>query len=223
PEQALLARLAVFAGGATLEAAEAVCGGEGIDPDAVFELLAALVARSLVVAEENGPETRYRLLETIRQYGEEHLDQSGEAERWRARHAGHYADLLIQVRDHSHDSREEVFWAVRLGAEQDNLLAAWSWAIGTGNVGIALRILAGFAPVEVWSTYPLVLAGEAALELPGATEHPGGRRQRAPSHPGLAGRGSHHRRPLQHRGYYRCVRRRRPPRRTGRWSRAGGR
>ena len=173
PEQALLARLAVFAGGAALQAVEAVCGGEGIDPDAVFELLAALVARSLVVAEENGPETRYRLLETIRQYGEEHLDQSGEAERWRARHAGYYADLLTQVRDHSDDSREEVFWAVRLGAEQDNLLAAWSWAIGTGNVGIALRILAGFAPVEVWSTYPLVLAGEAALELPGATEHPG--------------------------------------------------
>ena len=173
PEQALLARLAVFAGGAALQAVETVCGGEGIDPDAVFELLAALVARSLVVAEENGPETRYRLLETIRQYGEERLKAAGEAERWRARHAGYYADLLTQVRGHSHDSREEVFWAVRLGAEQDNLLAAWSWAIGTGNVGIALRILAGFAPVEVWSTYPLVLAGEAALELPGATEHPG--------------------------------------------------
>ena len=173
PEQALLARLAVFAGGAALQAVETVRGGEGIDPDAVFELLAALVARSLVVAEENGPETRYRLLETIRQYGEERLKAAGEAERWRARHAGYYADLLTQVRGHSHDSREEVFWAVRLGAEQDNLLAAWSWAIGTGNVGIALRILAGFAPVEVWSTYPLVLAGEAALELPGATEHPG--------------------------------------------------
>src|SRR5205823_7879582 len=73
PEQALLARLAVFAGGATVEAAEAVCGGEGIDPDTVFELLAALVARSLVVAEDHGPQTRYRLLETIRQYAEEHL------------------------------------------------------------------------------------------------------------------------------------------------------
>jgi hypothetical protein len=66
-----------------------------------------------------------------------------------------------------------VFWAVRLGAEQDNLLAAWSWAVGTGNVGTAFKILAGFAPVEVWSTYPLVLPGEAALELPGAPEHPG--------------------------------------------------
>ena len=77
PEQRLLARLAVFAGGATLEAAEAVCSGEGIDPDAVFELLASLVARSLVVAEEHGPETRYRLLETIRQYGEQRLNEAG--------------------------------------------------------------------------------------------------------------------------------------------------
>src|SRR5262249_31165608 len=59
PEQALLAGLAVFAGGAALEAVEAVCSGAGIDPDAVLELLAALVARSLVVAEERGLETRY--------------------------------------------------------------------------------------------------------------------------------------------------------------------
>jgi predicted ATPase len=173
PEQGLLARLAVFAGGATLVAAEGVCGGDGIDPDAVLELLAALVARSLVVAEEHGPETRYRLLEPIRQYGEERLEAAGEAEQWRARHAAYYTGLLTQVRDHAHDSGEEVFWAVRLGAEQDNLLAAWSWAVGTGNVGSALAILAGFARVEVRSTYPLLLDGEAALELPGAREHPG--------------------------------------------------
>jgi predicted ATPase len=94
PEQALLGRLAVFAGGCTLEAAEAVCGREGIDPDAVFELLASLVARSLVVAEEHGPRTRYRLLETIRQYGEEQLEAAGETERWPARHAAYCADLL---------------------------------------------------------------------------------------------------------------------------------
>ena len=93
PEQALLARLAVFAGGCTLQAAEAVCGGDGIDPDAVFELLASLVARSLVVAEESGPGTRYRLLETIRQYGEQRLNAAGETGRWRARHAGYYAGL----------------------------------------------------------------------------------------------------------------------------------
>ena len=65
-----------------------------------------------------------------------------------------------------------MFWALRLSAEQDNLLAAWSWAIDTGNVDTAFAILAGFAPCEVWNSYPLLLAGEAALGLPGAAEHP---------------------------------------------------
>ena len=62
---------------------------------------------------------------------------------------------------------------MRLSAEQDNLLAAWSWAIDTGNVDTAFSILAGFAPSEVSSRWPLVLDGEAALELPGAAAHPG--------------------------------------------------
>ena len=171
PEQVLLARLAVFAGGCTLEAAEAVCGGEGIDPDAVLELLAGLVARSLVVAEDHGPQTRCRLLATIRQYGEERLEAAGQTQQWRARHASYYAGLLHQIRHH--DPCDEVFWAVRLGDEQDNLLAAWSWAIGTGNASTAFSILAGFAPSEVWTGYPLLLDGEAALELPEAAGHPG--------------------------------------------------
>jgi len=173
PEQRLLTRLAVFAGGTTLEAAEAVCGGQGIDPDTVLELLANLVARSLLVAEDHGPETRYRLLETIRQYGEERLTDGDETEGWRARHAEYYADFLPRLREHAHDPRAEVFWAVRLSADQDNLLAAWSWAIHTGNVDVAFSILAGFAPSEVWHTYPLLLDGEAALQLPGAAQHPG--------------------------------------------------
>ncbi len=170
PEQQLLARLSVFAGGCTLEAAEAVCGGEGIDPDTIFDLLANLVARSLAVAEEHGLETRYRLLETIRQYGEERLKETGDLERWQARHAAHYVGVLQQIRHH--DRREEVFWAVRLSAEQDNLLAAWLWAIDTGDIDTAFSIMAGFASSEVWDTYPLLL-GEEALKLPGAAEHPG--------------------------------------------------
>jgi predicted ATPase/class 3 adenylate cyclase len=171
-EQRLLRRLAVFAGGCTLEAVEAVCGGEGIDPDAVFESLASLVARSLVVADVYGPESRYRLLETIRQYGEERLDDAGETERWRARHGDYYTGFIGQIREYAHDPRNEVFWALRLSAEHDNLLAAWSWAISTGNVDAAFGILAGFAPCEVWNSFPLLLAGEAAIELPGAAEHP---------------------------------------------------
>jgi predicted ATPase/class 3 adenylate cyclase len=173
PEQALLGRLTVFAGGCTLTAAEAVCSGDGIDPGTVLELLASLVARSLVVADEHGSSTRYRLLETIRQYGQENLERAGQTERWRARHAEYYAGLLQTVRDGAHDPRAEVFWAVRLSTEQDNLLAAWSWAIDTGNVDIAFGMLAGFAPSEVWNSYPLLLPGSAALGLPGAAGHPG--------------------------------------------------
>ena len=172
PEQALLSRLSVFAGGCTLKAAEKVCGEDGIDPDMVFGLLASLVARSLVVADEYGPESRYRLLETIRQYGEEHLEAAGQTERLRACHARYYTDLLSGIRDHGR-ARDEVFWAVRLSAEQDNLLAAWSWTIDTGNVDTAFSLLAGFAPAEVWNSHPLLLPGTAVLELPGATEHPG--------------------------------------------------
>jgi hypothetical protein len=173
PERRLLARLAVFAGGATLGAVEAVCCGEGIDSEVVFDLLAGLVARSLVAAEEHDTESRYRLLETIRQYCEERLDEAGETERWRACHADYYAGLLTQIRDHAHDPSQDVFWAVRLSAEQDNLLAAWSWAVRTANVGTAFKILAGFAPCEVWNSYPLLLPGTAALGLPGAAEHSG--------------------------------------------------
>jgi tetratricopeptide (TPR) repeat protein len=111
------------------------------------------------------------LLETIREYGEERLTETGETDRWQARHADYYVGVLQQIRHH--DRREEVFWAVRLSAEQDNLLAAWSWAIDTRNTDTAFSILAGFAPSEVSSRWLLVLDGEAALELPGAAAHPG--------------------------------------------------
>ena len=116
-------------------------------------------------------ETRYRLLETIREYGEERLDEAGETDRWRARHADYYVGVLQQIRHH--DRRDEVFWAVRLSAKQDNLLAAWSWAIDTRNIDTAFSILAGFAPSELSFRWPLLLDGEAALELPGAAAHPG--------------------------------------------------
>lgn len=74
----LLQRLSVFAGGLTLEAAEAVCNGEGIEAAAVLELLWRLVEKSLVIAEEPGVEGRYRLLETIREYAAEKLGEAGE-------------------------------------------------------------------------------------------------------------------------------------------------
>jgi predicted ATPase len=168
-EQRLLTRLAVFAGGCTLDAAEAVCGGDGIDRDLVFESLARLVAGSLVVAEDQGSQTRYRLLETIRQYGEERLVDAGEADTLRSRHAGHYAAFAKQTFRYLHGP-EHVPWAARLSAEHDNLLAAWSWAIEADDVDTALRILCG-VPRGHEGGYQLGLPGEAALALSGASEH----------------------------------------------------
>ena len=165
-----MARLAVFAGGCTLDAAEAVCGGDGIDRDVVFESLARLVAGSLVVAEDHGSQTRYRLLETIRQYGEERLGDAGEADTLRSRHAGHYAAFAEQAFGYL-DGPEHVPWVARLSAEHDNLLAAWSWAIDADDVDTALRILCS-VPRGHEGGYQLGLPGEAALTLSGATEHP---------------------------------------------------
>ena len=83
PEQMLFGRLSVFAGGWTLEAAEEVCSGEGIEEGDVLDLLTKLVDKSLVVAEASPGvegELRFRMLEPIRQYGQERLEESGEAD-----------------------------------------------------------------------------------------------------------------------------------------------
>jgi predicted ATPase/DNA-binding SARP family transcriptional activator len=169
-ERQLLARLSVFAGGCTLEAAEAICGGDGIGPDHAFECLASLVARSLVVAEDEGYQTRYRLLETIRQYGEERLGDTGETDTLRARHAGHYAAFAEYAFGYLHGP-EHVLWAGRLSAEHDNLLAAWTWAIDADDVDTAFRILCS-VPRGHEGGYQLGLSGEAALSLSDATDHP---------------------------------------------------
>jgi predicted ATPase/class 3 adenylate cyclase len=169
PEQRLLTRLSVFAGGCTLDAAEAVCAPDGIDRDLVFESLARLVAGSLVVAEDHGSQTRYRLLETIRQYGEERLDDAGDADTLRSRHACHYAAFAEKAFGYL-DGPKHVLWTARLSAERDNLLAAWLWAIDADDVDTALRILCS-VPRGHEGGYQLGLPGEAALTLSGAAEH----------------------------------------------------
>ena len=101
PERMLLRRLAVFAGGWTLEAAEAVCVGEGVEAEAVLDLMTQLVNKSLILAErEQGQEARYRMLETIHAYALEHLRlaESGEMEALRGKHAQYYGDLILNQR-----------------------------------------------------------------------------------------------------------------------------
>jgi predicted ATPase/DNA-binding SARP family transcriptional activator len=117
-EQALLARFAVFSGGATVEAAEAVCGAGDLD---------SLAARSLVVREE----PRFRMLETIREYGLERLAASGEAEELRRRHAEYFRDLArrSEVELRAGGSSSEIFG--RLDSDLDNFRSALGWANAT--------------------------------------------------------------------------------------------
>jgi predicted ATPase/DNA-binding XRE family transcriptional regulator len=136
-ERALFARLSVFAGDWTLEAAEAVCGGNGIEQEEVLDLLLHLVEKSLVGAEEDTAGTRrYRLLETLRQYGREQLLASGQAEAAYNQHAAHYLALAEQ-------SELELFqaaWMRRLAVEQDDYRAALEWLVGRGEIDRAMRL-----------------------------------------------------------------------------------
>ncbi len=126
PEQTLFARLAVFTGGRTLEAVEAICAAPG-DP-AVLEGVDALVAQSLLRREERpGGEARLVLLETIHEYARERLDASGAGDDLRRRHAAYFLDLA-ETAEQGLKGRAQVAWLRRLEEEHDNLRAALVWA-----------------------------------------------------------------------------------------------
>ena len=169
-EAHLLDRLSVFSGGCSREGAEGVCAGAPIVERELFGLLRGLVAKSLVVAERADQATRYRLLETIREYGEERLAQRGEALPLRDRHAGYYADFIAFVSDEIYGPKE--IQANRaLVAEKDNGTAAMNHAIDTGQVDLALRLLGTAAGAQASVGYPW-RAVESILALPGAAQHP---------------------------------------------------
>jgi non-specific serine/threonine protein kinase len=137
-EQILLRRLSVFAGGWTLTTAEQVCADEHIERDSVLDLLAQLVDRSMVLVEATDTVARYRLLEPIRQYALERLDESGEADALRARHS---AAMLAVALAHQAGGAgpEEIASLDRLEVEHDNLRAALHWALNHDQAAIALR------------------------------------------------------------------------------------
>ena len=139
-ERALFRRLSVFAGGWTLEVAEEVCSGEGVEQDDVLELLSELVDKSLVVVEAGEDRVpRFRMLEPVRQYGQERLHESGTAERVRERHAKYYL-ALAQEAEPELEGANQTRWIDRLEAEHDNLRAALSWALEGGGVELGLRL-----------------------------------------------------------------------------------
>ena len=172
PQQRLLARLAVFAGGSTLDAAEAVCAGDPIEADDVFELLAGLVARSLVVADDEGPGTRYRLLETIRQYGEERLAEAVETESLRIRHARYYAEFAGTVTTHLFGP-EQLEWGARLARERDNLLLAMTFALDREDVDLAFELFCRVPWQGLQINDVAVFDPTPLLALPNAERHPG--------------------------------------------------
>ena len=138
-EQAMFQRLSVFAGGWTLEAAEAVCCGGVIEPEDVLDLLGGLVDKSLVVVGASTDGTvHYRMLEPIRQYAREKLEGSGDIEMVQDQHAEFLLALVEEAQPELARSQQRV-WVERLEGEHDNFRAALSWVLQQGETALALR------------------------------------------------------------------------------------
>ncbi|GAA2065378.1 BTAD domain-containing putative transcriptional regulator [Streptomyces albiaxialis] len=163
-ERRLAERLSVFPGGATPAAVAGVCG---MDETAALDLLAALADKSLLhLADDDGP--RYRMLETIREFGQGRLERSGTLDEARAAHAAYFV-ALAETADPHLRAHGQLRWIALLDAEHDNLLAALRWAVESGDAATAVRTGASLG------TYWSILGHHAeaaewlrlALEVPG--------------------------------------------------------
>ena len=140
PERSLFRRLSVFAGGWTLEAAEVVGAEVDTEQADILDLLSRLVEKSLVVAEATGGGgVRYRMLEPIRQYAREKLEEGGEAEEVRRQHASFFLALAEDAEPRLRGP-DDVEWLEYLEAEHDNLRAALSWTLERGEAELGLRL-----------------------------------------------------------------------------------
>ncbi|MGN6429430.1 MAG: BTAD domain-containing putative transcriptional regulator [Gaiellaceae bacterium] len=156
-ERRLFARLAVFAGGWTLDAAEAVCSGDGKD---VLPVLGSLADKSLV-ADTGAHERRFTMLQIVHEYALERLAEAGEEDELRVRHAGYFAGLAEQAEPELIGPSQDV-WAARLDLERDNFRAALAFTLESGDGLTALR-LAG-ALRRLWQLHADLREGRAALE-----------------------------------------------------------
>ncbi len=170
PERALFGRLSVFAGGWTLEAAEAVCAGKPVEAWEVLDLLTALADKSLVVAETAGAHVRYRLPETVRQYGRDRLLEAGDGTGWRDRHRDWFLALAEAAEPKLQGSGQGT-WLARLEDEHDDLRVALEWSAEEPAGGEAGLRLCG-ALGRFWSARGYLREGRtrcaAALAHPGA-------------------------------------------------------
>lgn len=143
-ERVVLRRLAVHSGGCTLEAAEAVCAGGPVRPEDIPDLLARLVDRSLVLAVDHGGTVRYRLLESVADYGLDRLREAGEYEAVRLRHVRHYVGVAEAAEPHLRGGAQR-HWLELLTAEAANLRRALDGAVHQGAAGLALRLVDAMA------------------------------------------------------------------------------
>lgn len=165
-ERVVLRRLAVFRGGFDSEAAHHVAGGAELPRYQTREELSQLVDKSLVVADDRGRQKRYRLLETVRQYAQEKLGESGESAAVCARHRDHYTALFATPVSVGLQPRVE-----RAEVEIDNLRAAFTWSHDHGETELAAQLASSLQPLwltggrilEGLAWFDTVLTGEPAL------------------------------------------------------------
>jgi predicted ATPase/class 3 adenylate cyclase/DNA-binding CsgD family transcriptional regulator len=156
-ERILFRRLAVFLSGFDLDAAQGVTGADGLQRYQVLDQLTLLVDKSLIVAENSRGRTRYRLLETVRQYALEKLGESGEADAVRSRHRDYYtalAALLDAPAGRDYEQRIE-----QAETEIDNLRAAFAWSRENSDVRLALALASSLQPL--WQARGLIREGLA--------------------------------------------------------------
>jgi non-specific serine/threonine protein kinase len=166
-EQILFRRLSVFAGGFDLEAAEVVCGGDGVVRADVLDALTRLVDKSLVLLEERSGDARYRLLEPIRQYARNRLAGCGETATVLRCHAVHYQALAEQA-EMELWGREQALWLGRLERDHDNLRAALGWLLeGAGDAEAGRRFAVALS--RFWHTRGNLSEGRALLRRALAT------------------------------------------------------
>ena len=159
-ERILFRRLAAFLGGFDLDAARAICDGHAVERYQVLDQLSLLVDKSLVAAERVDGRTRYRLLETVRQYAQEKLVESGEAQQVRNRHLDHYAALATHLDAPGQIADERR--VDRAAAEIDNLRAAFAWSRESCRSVTALRLASALQPL--WLNRGQIREGLAWLD-----------------------------------------------------------
>ncbi|HEV2257630.1 MAG TPA: BTAD domain-containing putative transcriptional regulator [Streptosporangiaceae bacterium] len=140
-ERRVLRRLAVFSGGAGLDAAERVCAGDGIEPEQVLELLTALTEKSLLLTDGDGT-PRYRMIGTIKEYAAQRLAEAGEADLARRTHLAYFTELTETAEPHLRRA-EQLEWLATLEAEHDNIGSAMRGALAAGEAHAAMRLAAG--------------------------------------------------------------------------------